>query len=152
MSNIYERIGRAISSCGEYDIVRAETKEEVEILEGSGFKKVGSTLEGEKVISLYKIETKTIEKIVHVPNISPTIKPYPPIDTSPWDKPNLPGIGQPWTSTQPYTATFGTGDVPDYALKNVTLSIDSASLDYNKLSNVISDLQSSVVTTQSRNI
>lgn len=163
MSNIYERIGRAISSCGEYDIVRAETKEEVEILEGSGFKKVGSMLEGEKVISLYKIETKTIEKIVQVPIVSPTIKPYPPIDTSPWDninpwnnKPNLPGIGSPWVSTQPYTATFTNDDLPAYALKNVTISIDDDSLDYSKLSNVISDLQSSVTfrqkTARTRNI
>lgn len=153
MSNIYERIGRAISSCGEYDIVRAETKEEVEILEGTGFKKVGSTLEGENVIPLYKIETKTIEKIVQVPIISPTIKPYPPIDTSPWDNvkpwktPNLPGIGSPWVSIEPYRATFGTGARPDYTLKDATLSIDTK-IDYNKLSNVISDLHSSVTSTQ----
>ena len=73
-------------------------------------------LEGEKVVSLYKIEVKTVEKIVQVPIISPTIKPYPPIDTSPWEypgsKPQLPGIGSPWISTQPYTAKFSTGDHP----------------------------------------
>lgn len=127
MSNIYERIGRAISSCGLYDIIRAETQEEVEILEGCDFKKVGSMLEGEKVVSLYKIEPKIIEKVVQVPIISPTIKPYPPIDTSPWEypgsKPNLPGIGAPWVSNEPYTAKFSTGDAPEWSVGRTTSDI-----------------------------
>jgi len=128
MSNIYERIGRAISSCGEYDIVRAETKEESEILEGSGFKKVGSILEGEKVVSLYKIEIKTIEKVVQVPIVSPTIKPYPPIDTTPWDNTN-PWNNKPWVSNQPYTATFGTVNQPDWLYRDGS-TVVSDEIDY----------------------
>lgn len=148
MSNIYERIGRAISSCGEYDIVRAETKEEVEILEGSGFKKVGSILEGEKVVSLYKIEAKTIEKIVIVPNMSPTIKPYPPIDTTPWDNTNP--WNKPWSTGTPWVTTGDDQRNMYGAIKN-TIVCDKTSIDYKGLDNVMAGLINNV-NTRSKNI
>ncbi|EBS4516361.1 hypothetical protein DQT32_02890 [Salmonella enterica subsp. enterica serovar Braenderup] len=70
MSNIYERIGEALLSNGEHDIIRAENKHEEDVLTKAGFTKVGSIKEGDQVVALFKIEQKTKEviKIVEVPS------------------------------------------------------------------------------------
>ncbi len=70
MSNIYERIGEAILSNGQHDIIRAESELEADVLTKAGFTKVGSMKEGDVIVALFKIEQKTKEviKIVEVPS------------------------------------------------------------------------------------
>lgn len=69
-TNIHQRIGEAITSGGEFNIIRANNAHEEQILTDAGFVKVGSMKEGDKIISLFKVELKEKEvvKIVEVPN------------------------------------------------------------------------------------
>lgn len=123
MSNIYERIGEALLSNGQHDIIRAESKHEEDTLVKAGFTKVGSIKEGDNIVALFKIEQKTKEviKIVEVPTI----------DTSPWNKkPNNVG-DYPWNN-RPYVMNYGTGDTSHLQYKGQTTSLMNAA--YNPLS------------------
>ena len=69
MSTLNERIGDALLSNGQHDIIRAESKHEEDLLTNAGFTKIGSMKEGDNIIAIFKIEQKTKEvlKIVEVP-------------------------------------------------------------------------------------
>ena len=68
-TNIHQRIGEAITSGGEFNIIRANDAQEEQILTDAGFVKVGSMKEGGNIVSLFKVELKEKEvvKIVEVP-------------------------------------------------------------------------------------
>ena len=134
MSNIYERIGEALLSNGQHDIIRAESKHEEDTLAKAGFTKVGSIKEGDKIVPLFKIEQKTKEVIKVV--TAPTV-------TTPW---NVPDNNYPWNN-RPYINYFtstGTGitdTYPSLYKGNITSSTDSA---YNTLSDLENGFNMSV--------
>lgn len=113
-TNIHQRIGEAITSGGEFNIIRANDAQEEQILTDAGFVKVGSMKEGDNIVSLFKVELKEKEvlKIVEVPNKNNS---WPYNDQSnPFRKPD-PGIwyhNNHWLYNDPnkqmYTY-FGTG-------------------------------------------
>lgn len=122
MSNIYERIGEALLSNGQHDIIRAESKHEEVTLTNAGFTKVGSIKEGDKIIALFKIEQKTKEvlKIVEVPK-KDTYWPYNNDKSYPFGRPN-PGIWYYNDHNPLYTYGTGTGDSSWMQYKGNTIS------------------------------
>ena len=129
MSNIYERIGEALLSNGEHDIIRAENKHEEDTLTKAGFTKVGSIKEGGNIVALFKIEQKTKEvvKIVEVPKTT-----WPYNDQShPFRKPD-PGIwyhNNHWMNNDPnkplYTYLSGSGNA-DWAMRDLNKTISAS--------------------------
>ena len=124
-TNIHQRIGEAITSGGEFNIIRANDSLEEQILTDAGFVKVGSMKEGDKIVSLFKVELKEKEvvKIVEVPNKNIS---WPFNDQShPFRKPD-PGIwyyNNQWKCNDPNNQMYtnlgtGTGNA-DWALKDL---------------------------------
>lgn len=136
-TNIHQRIGEAITSGGEFNIIRANDAREEQILTDAGFVKVGSMKEGDNIVSLFKVELKEKEvvKIVEVPNKNNS---WPFNDQShPFRKPD-PGIwyhNNHWLYNDPnkplYTY-FGTNtcDV-DWAVKDLNKTISTTTGTFN---------------------
>lgn len=127
-TNIHQRIGEAITSGGEFNIIRANDAQEEQILTDAGFVKVGSMKEGDKIVSLFKVELKEKEvlKIVEVPTNN---------NIYPWNQikiPERPGIwyhNNHWQYNDPnkqmYT-NFGTGTGnADWVLTDISKTISA---------------------------
>lgn len=124
--NLFQRIGEALTSGGEYNIIRANDDNEIAILNNAGFVQIGSMKDGDTIVSLFKIELKAKEviKIVEAPTkLSPPWN-NSPIDRQPfWD--NSPNDRQPYITNTPHIMySTGTGDTSEWMYKKYNNSVD----------------------------
>lgn len=70
MSNIYQRVGEALTSNGKITVVAALNEQEDEVLSNSKFDKIGSMDINGTIVNLYSITEETVQtKITFPPNV-----------------------------------------------------------------------------------